>query len=506
MKKIKYIIITVLFLGFLNSCSDDFINVENKEVLTEESFWQTEDHAMQALTAAYGAMHSASGSKWAFFEEIYTSLAYRADDVVNNTAETYGRSLASFSNTTEESGPYNVWQASYAGIGRANQIIQQVPNMDALSGDTKKALIAEAKFLRAYYYFWLVTGFENVPLITTFSGELENLFPSQAEPSAIWAQMETDLTEAEQDLPTSYSSEWKGRATKGAAKSLLGKVYLFQEEWGEAETKLQEVTGMGYSLLPNFADNFNGLGENGNESIFEIQFSGDRSNGNDERQVLNFQVSPYAFGGWELFYPSEWLVDQMKTDGTADGKISDRVYESIFFDDPDSEMYSRQSEQNETYASVADELNHPKYFKKYSFNADTEFYNGTNIAVIRYADVLLMYAEALNENNKTSLAIDHVNIVRQRGGAKPLGTMSKDELRTQIRHHERPVELAMEFGIRWFDLYRWQRGSTAIESIKATLLNHNKPNADNFQEKHIIYPIPLQELNINTNLKQNPNW
>jgi len=506
MKKIKYLFIAIFSIGLLNSCSDDFIDVENKEVLTEESFWQTEDHAMQALTASYGAMQSASGSKWAFFEEIFTSLAYRADDVDNNTGETYGRSLASFSNTTEESGPYNVWQASYAGIGRANQIIQQVPNMEALSADTKNGLIAEAKFLRAYYYFWLVTGFENVPLVTTFSAELENLFPNQVAPSAVWTQIETDLTEAEVDLPTSYPSEWKGRATKGAAKSLLGKVYLFQEKWGEAETKLQEVTGMGYSLLTNYADNFNGLAENGNESIFEIQFSGDRSNGNDERQVLNFQVSPYAFGGWELFYPSQWLVDEMKTDLTSGGDISDRVHESIFFDDPNSEMYSRDSGQNETYASVAGDLNHPKYFKKYAFNADENFYNGTNISVIRYADVLLMYAEALNENNKTTLAIDQINIVRQRGGAVNLGALTKEELRTQIRHHERPVELAMEFGIRWFDLYRWQRGSTATESIKTTLVAHDKPFAENFQDKHIVFPIPLQEMNINTNLNPNPGW
>lgn len=506
MKSIKYLLLTVCFVGFLNSCSDDFIEVPNKEVLTDDSFWQTEDHAMQALTATYAAMQSADGSKWTFFEEMYTSLAYRADDVHNNTGETYGRSLAIFSNTTEESGPFNVWKASYAGIGRANQMLQKIPTMEALSEDTKKGLIAEAKFLRAYYYFWLVTGFENVPLVTEFSGDLDNLFPSQAEPSVVWAQIETDLSEAEADLPTSYPSEWKGRATQGAAKSLLGKVYLFQEKWVEAETKFLEVTGMGYSLLPNYEDNFNGSAENGNESIFEIQFSGDRSNGNDERQVLNFQVSPYVFGGWELFYPSEWLVSQMQTDLNPDGDISDRVYESIFFDDPNSEMYSRESGQNETYASVADALNHPRYFKKYAFNADENFYVGSNISVIRYADVLLMYAEALNENNKTTMAIDQVNIVRERGGAAPLGLMTKDELRTQIRHHERPVELAMEYGIRWFDLYRWQRGNTATESVKNTLLNHNKPSADNFQDKHILFPIPLQEININSNLNQNPGW
>jgi len=506
MKKIRYIIIAVLLVGFVNSCSDDFIEVANKEVLTESSFWQTEDHAMQALTATYAAMQSASGSKWAFFEEMYTSMAYRADDVENNTGESYGRALASFTNTTEESGPYNIWQASYAGIGRANQILQQVPNMEALTDEDKKGIVAEAKFLRAYYYFWLVTGFENVPLVTTFSGDLEDLFPSQVGSVDVWAQIEADLSEAEGDLLLSYSEEWKGRATKGAAKSLLGKVYLFQEKWASAESKFAEVTGLGYSLLPNYADNFNGSSENGNESIFEIQFSGDRSNGNDERQVFNFQVSPYAFGGWELFYPSQWLVDEMKTDVDASGDPSERVYESIFFDDAGSEMYNMDAGEDQMYSDVSGDLNHPKYFKKYSDNADESFYNGTNLSVIRYADVLLMYAEALNENGKTTQAIDQINIVRNRGGAVDLASMSQSELRTQIRHHERPVELAMEFGIRWFDLYRWQRGSTATESIKTTLGNHSKPFADNFQDKHIVFPIPLQEININANLNQNTGW
>jgi len=506
MKKYTYIIIVILFVGFLNSCSDDFIDVDNKEILTDDSFWQTKDHAEQALTSAYAAMQSASGSKWEFFEEMYTSLAYRGDDVLNNIAETYGRPLASFTNSTEESGPYAVWSASYAGIGRANQILQKVPEMDALSDDDKKVFIAEAKFLRAYFYFWLVTGFENVPLVTTFSGDLEDLFPTQSTPDVVWAQIESDLKDAEDDLLPSQSSEWLGRATKGAAKALLGKSYLFQEKWTDAENKLKEVMSLGYSLLPNFADNFNGRSENGSESIFEIQFTGDRANGNDERQVFNFQVSPYEFGGWELFYPSQWLVDEMKSDVDDSGNISERVYESIFFDDPNSEMYSMSDESNRLYSDVAASLNHPKYFKKFSFNEDEEFYNGTNVTVIRYADVLLMYAEALNENGKTSEAIIEINKVRTRGKAKELGVMSKDALRDQIRHHERPVELSMEYGIRWFDLYRWQRGSTATESIKTTLENHNLPDAGNFQDKHITYPIPLQDMNINQNLKQNPGW
>ena len=507
MKKYSFSLILILILGFFSTCSDDFIEVDNKETLTEESFWETEEHALQALTAAYAALHSASGSKWAFFEEMYVAMSYRGDDIVGNSNEIYGRSLSSFTNTTEESAPYNVWLASYAGIGRANQIIQRVPAIEAISEDTRNTIIAEAKFLRALYYFWLVTGFENVPLVTTFETNPDNLFPSQSPPSEIWAQIETDLKAAESDLLESHEAQWLGRATKGAAQALLGKVYLFQEKWVEAESKLGDVVAsQQYTLLDNYEDNFNGKEENGSESVFEIQFSGDRSNGNDERHPFNFEVSPYAFGGWELFYPSDWLVEEMKTDLDDDGNISDRVYESIFFDDPNSQMYSLDGGKDVSYSEVATDLNHPKYFKKYSFNSDENFYAGTNIALIRYADVLLMYAEALNENNKTDLAIDEVNKVRQRGGARMLESMSKEELREQIRHHERPVELAMEFGIRWFDLYRWQRGNTATESIKTTLLNHDIMGHTNFQDKHIVFPIPLQELNINANLDQNSGW
>lgn len=303
-----------------------------------------------------------------------------------------------------------------------------------------------------------------------------------------------------------HTSEWKGRATQGAAKALLGKVFLFQEKWQQAESKLAEVVALDYELLENYEDNFNGKGENGSESIFEIQFTADQSNGNDERQVFNFEVSPYALGGWELFYPSQWLVNQMKTDLDASGNPSKRVYESIFFDDANSKMYSMELGEDVLYSQVSSNLNHPRYFKKYAHNADVNEYNGTNISIIRYADVLLMYAEALNENGKTNEAITYVNQVRQRGGAVALLEMTKSELRNQIRHHERPVELSMEFGIRWFDLYRWQKGNTATESIKSTLETHGKTFTQNFQDEHLIFPIPLEELNINENLNQNPGW
>jgi hypothetical protein len=506
--KNKWLPVAVALLAFAPSCSDDFIEVPNENTLTESSFWQNEAHALQALTAAYASLQGFDGSKWTFFEENYIGVTYRSDEIYNNQAEAYGRALASFTSTTDESTGFNLWRTCYTGIGRANQIIRRVPGIADIPADSRAGIVAEAHFLRALNYFYLVCSFENVPLVTEYETDPDNLYPSQATPAAVWAQIERDLNDAVGGLPESYPDEWKGRVTKWAAKAMLGKVLLFQEKWPEAESAFREVVESGqFSLLPQYADNFNGNSENGPESVFEIQFSGDRANGNDERHPFNYEVTPYALGGWELFYPSEWLKDEMKKDLKTDGSFSDRVLASIFFDAPESEMFNLDTKETVKYADVAAGLNHPVYWKKFNNNTDVNNYVGTNVTLIRYADVLLMYAEALNENGKTTEAIQQVDVVRARSGAAGLGNMTKDALRTQIRHHERPCELAMEFGIRWLDLYRWEKGSAAKESTRATLVAHGKTFIDNYAEpKHRLNPIPAQERSINPNLEQNPGW
>lgn len=503
----KILLASILSAAYVLAGCSDFLEVENKGQLTSDNFWQTEKQVQQGLTAAYAALQTFSGDKWDFFEEVYIGLTYRADDINNNQAESYGAKLASFTFTTEESTNYKLWLSCYAGIARANQVIEETGHVLELSEAQQKAYIGEAKFLRAYNYFMLVNHFINVPKITTYKDQV--LRPEQADPAEIWTLIESDLADAEVNVDESHDDVWKGRATKWTAKALLGKVYLYQEKWALAETKFKEVVDANvYSLLPAYGDNFNGNGENGPESVFEIQFTANRSGGVDERHPFNWEVSPSALDGWQLFYPSDWLMTEMLLDKTAGGQYSDRVYESVFFDDPNSEMRPPTEEYFVLYADVKNDLTFPYYFKKYSAWTDrTGSYVGTNISVIRYADVLLMYAEALNENNKTTEAIDQVNVVRQRSNAEDLAAMTKDALRTQIRHHERPVELSMEYGIRWMDLMRWNRGSVATESIKTTLTNHGKVFAANFVDgKHDKTPIPFQEMSLNPNLDQNPGW
>ncbi|MFZ6013201.1 MAG: RagB/SusD family nutrient uptake outer membrane protein [Bacteroidota bacterium] len=507
MKKI-YGICMIVALSALSACSD-FLDVNDKKDLTNVSFWQTEQHVLQGLTATYAALQSYDGDKWNFFEEVYIGLTYRADDIDNNKSQSYGQKLASFTSTTEESTGYKLWLTCYAGIARANQVIQQTPQVKVLSDAAMNAYIGEAKFLRALNYFFLVCSFENVPKVTTFEGDLNKLLPAQAPQAEIWALIEEDLQAAEKYLPESYADEWAGRATKWTAKAMLAKVYLFEEKWTAAEDKFRDVVDNGpYALLSNYADNFNGLGENGSESVFEIQFSGDRNGGVDERHPINWEISPGALDGWELFYPSEWLMSEMMNDKTPGGEYSARVYESVFFDDPSSQMRPPTGTNYVPYADVKSSLTYPYYFKKYNAWSDRQgSYVGTNVSIMRFADVLLMYAEALNENGKTAQAIDEINKVRTRSGAAPLSGMTKDQLRQQIRHHERPVELAMEYAIRWLDLYRWSRGNTVKESVKATLMQHNKPFVANFIEgKHEINPIPYQEIILNRNLVQSDNW
>lgn len=510
MKSITKILATAtLASGLFLSCSDKYLDVKDVQNITEESFWQTRQNAIEGINATYGALQGHDGVKWTFFEEMYTTLAYRGDDLDNNKAEGYGKSLASFTDGTDVSGVWNLWASCYAGIGRANQVIEKVPAIAAMSQQERNEIVGEAKFLRAYFYFLLVNGFENVPLVLKFEKDLNKLKVPQAKPEDVWAQIEKDLQDAETVLPTAYASNQKGRATRGAAKALLAKTYLFREKWTNAEAKFKEIYGQ-YSLLSDYENNFNGLGENGTESVFEIQFSGDRTL-SDERHPFNYEVRPYAVDGWELFYPSDWLMTEMKKDKKTNGEYSSRVYGSVFFDDPKSEIWDlNRPAALVKYSDISSSLNNPYYFKKYAYPNDRSgSYVGSNVVVIRYADVLLMLAEALNENGKTDEAIARINEVRARSGTAPVaaGSLSKDQCRDLIRNHERPVELSMEWGIRWFDLIRWGKGNTAKWNIKNIMTAHGKPFASNYAEdKHIRYAIPASEIAVNPQLKQNNGY
>jgi starch-binding outer membrane protein, SusD/RagB family len=510
MKNNSLIYVISLAIILMSSCNDDFLNLKNESKLSSESFWKTKEQVYQAMVANYAGLQAYNGNKWTFFEEVWTGMNYRGDDIDINTSEPYGREVANFTVKTDNSNALDMWRTWYSIIGRSNQIIANVPNVSdsEVSPTEKNAYIAEARFLRALSYMYLVVYFENVPLITTFETDETKLYPAQASSNEVWDFIEADFQFAESHLPESYNAANAGRATKWAAKSFLGKVYLAREKWTLARDKFAEVVNSGvFGLVSDFNQVFDGTQENGIESVFEIQFSANRTDGNDERTPLNYEALPYELGGWELYYPSQWIVDVLKNDKKADGTYSDRTYGTIFFDDPNSTAYSLEHGDWVTYQEFKDLGGSGFYHKKFSYAVDRQYYIGTNVHLMRYAEVLLMYAEALNEMDQTPQAITQINIVRARSKAAPLASMDKNALRNQIRHHERPAELAAEMGIRWFDLYRWNKGNTAKESIKATLTAHAKPFVSNYVEpKHDLLPIPAYEMNTNPNLVQNTGY
>ncbi|MHA4807522.1 RagB/SusD family nutrient uptake outer membrane protein [Flavitalea flava] len=517
----KYTISLALLVFILASgCTKDYLDKQNKNQLPENAFWKTADQAQQGITATYAALHSATGDKWTWFEQTYISATYKSDEIMNNKTQNYGIALHGYTYTTDESTMTNLWAMCFAGINRANQCIENIPGVpgDAQNAQTgisdaaRKSLIAEAKFLRAHFYLTLINYFQNIPLVTATPKTNADYYPKEAAPADIWAQIENDLKAAKADLPPSREGEELGRVSSYTAQAYLGKVYLFQEKFDLAQAEFTPViANPALGLLDHFEDNFNGLQENSKESLFEIQFSADRSNGNDMRTPMSWEVSSSALDGWELFYPSPWLVDELKTDKQTDGSYSDRVYGTMFFDDPKSvaPMVDVPG-MIVNYADVKAGLDYPVFFKKYTLPtdlADNGSYTGININLMRMADVYLMQAETLNELNQTGDATLLVNQVRARSHAAPLGSMTQSQLRTQIRHHERPCELSMEYCIRWPDLYRWARSKVAPEPIKSTLVAHQQEFAGNFiNGKHDIYPVPLSEISKNPNIHQVSVW
>lgn len=511
--------ILLLILSFA-ACQKNFLDKPNLNQLSGNSFWKTSTQAMDGITATYAALHSATGDKWTWFEQTYIAATYKSDEIINNKSQNYGIALHGYTYTTDESTMTNLWAMCFAGINRANQCITYIPSVPSITQDAQNGLtdslrselIGEAKFLRAYFYFTLINYFVNIPLIDSVPQTNADYYPTNAPSSAIWAQIVSDLTAAKASLPAARPSAELGRATSYTAQGYLGKAYLFQEQFQEASVEFANViANPALGLMPNYADNFNGLHENNMESLFEIQFSADLSNGNDDRNPMGWEVSSSALDGWELFYPSPWLVDELKNDQQADGSYSDRVYGTMFFDDPASVApMVDQPGVIVKYSDVKSQLDYPVFFEKYTTPTDLSddgYYTGININLMRFADVLLMQAETLNELNQTSQALTLVNQVRARSHAAPLPSMSQSDLRTQIRHHERPCELSMEYGIRWPDLYRWSRSKVAPEPIKNTLIAHQQEFAGNFiTGKHEIYPVPLMEMSNNPNIHQAPNW
>jgi hypothetical protein len=356
----------------------------------------------------------------------------------------------------------------------------------------KNQIIGEAKFIRAYSYFNLVNIFGKVPLKLLPQLTYETIHVPLSEVSAIYLQIETDLTDAAAVLPVSYSSTDIGHITLGAALAMSGKVNLYQGNWAVAIGYFQQVEGLGiYSLLPNYADNFKLAYKNSSESIFEIQHLTGQNpfTGN----ALNQWFAPSSDGGYYFNAPTQSLVDAFEKSAT--GEVDPRLDASI---GRDGQPWLNGDIFSSTWSPTGYlTKKHQQPLSEVSSSLKED--GGLGYIYLRYADLLLMKAEAFNEIDNADSAKTNLNKVRQRARASFSGTPPDDlladittsdkNLLTTAIQKERRVEMAQEFH-RYFDLMRW--GKAVAEAALGTDFNY---------ETKRYFPIPQAEIDANQALK-----
>ena len=407
--------------------------------------------------------------------------------------------LANFVTGSDNASALDIWRGPNPGILYCNTVLENVPSLN-ITQELKDRCIGEAKFLRAHYYFILVQLFGDVPMITTTPKPGDDLKPSRTAKSTIYSEVIIpDLKEAIELLPKreDYSGSDIGRASKGAAAGMLAKVYLTLGMYKESLEMSNLVESLGYTLNKSYSDCFGGEAKNKNtaESLFEVQYFGLTKAGfwSDDNQAcwLSAYMGPRNSGwvagayGWNQ--PTKEFVSLYEdTDLRKDLTV---LYEGgpTF----DGKVYK--STMSNTGYNVR------KFLVSLTVAPDYNT-NSASVIVLRYADVLLMKAEALNELGKTSEAIEPLFEVRKRAGLDnraDLETLSQNQMRAKIRD-ERRIELAFE-GNRWFDMIRWDNGQYALDFLHSI----GKINATN---KNLLLPIPQKEIDTNPNLKQNPGY
>ncbi len=515
----KYIQITyfsfVLIIFF--SCKKSIeLDIPNPNTPDESNFWQTSNDALLGINAAYGNFYR-NGAPYSRWTPFYMDI--RSDDGYSTSPWNELRSIGAL-NITQYSFEvnYDTWWHHWRGIYRANQVIANLPAIN-MNETLKNRYVAEAKFIRALYYYNLVTIWGNIPLILTPSKPADK--PFQVSQTEVWSQIEKDLNEAAIGLPISYSNDEIGRATKGAAYALLGRAHLQQKENLQAIDALGWlISGQGQSLygLVNYENNFRHTTENNLESVFEIQFKQRPENGGDDGPTSNVGTSRAPFfgppgHGFNDANMHRWVVSEFLKEPTASGGRDPRLAITALYDStneggPDLTIVYGATFTSKNYDSnTKKRVWYRKYLDDYFRINEFEVFNSPiNFRVIRFADVLLMYAEALNGLGRTAEAYPFVDRVRERSGLRKLSIafpgLNQADFLKQLQH-ERITELTGE-SLRWNDLARW---GYFDEASKLAELKARDPEFNNFiigRNKNM--PIPQSEIDINPNLKQNPNW
>ncbi len=464
-------------------------------VISESSAYQSESDALKAITSVYNTLLNFPGYDG---YSIYDIAADDAEKGGEGPSDGDFNEIAYSTLTSSNSIAIDAWRNCYLGVHRANLVIENVPGIQ-MDENVKERIIAEAKFLRAYDYFILVTLYGDVPLIT--KAEIESNEAERTSKDLVYEQISKDLMEAIDVLPlkSQLSSGDLGRVTKGAAQAYLGKVYLYQKKFQDAETWFKKVVESNeYSLDSNYYHIFTIAGEFGPENIFEInytyspQFRGASNLGT----IRQGSAGMYGYG---FTCPTQDFVDEFEQrdprlsqtvyaagDILPDGKIADVGNSETGY--MDKKAYLMQSE----FPSTGDPRN-----------------SGKNDIKLRYGMLLLWYAEAANENSNSQLALDLLNQVRNRarqGNPDILPDVTitdKEQMQAKIWHEER-VEYGME-NQRFFDLVRQGRAGKVLRAFAA---KYNTVKGKGFKDGiNEILPIPQTEIDLSQGkLTQNAGY
>lgn len=479
--------LAMLCIGLLLAigCSEDFLDVAPQGEQPSEQFWVSGEDALKAVNAMYANLRS--WPQVAFAAIAIESLG--SDNAEKGSSASDATFLNNFDNytaTATEGQILDFWSGQYQSINLANQVLDNVPPI-SMDQNLKERYLAEAKFIRALAYFRLVRAFGGVPLRLHVPADASEYNLPRSSREEVYTAIEQDLTEAAAALPTSYSGIDIGRATKGAALALHAKVSMYQGKWQQVLDLTNQVMTLGYSLFPSFEGLFRVENENNQESIFEIQAAlipgnPDASNS----QYSQVQGVRGTVGGWGFNVPTQDLVDAFEAgDPRQDATIIFR---------------GETTPQGDAIPAIGD---NPRYNQKsyVPFNMIVAGYTEgaqQNIRWLRYADVLLMNAEANNELGNTQEALDALEEVRARArGGDPdilpeVTTTDQNELRQAI-WHERRVELAMEFD-RYFDVIRQGRGEEVFGPL-------------GWQPHNVVWPIPQREIDLSAGvLEQNEGY
>jgi tetratricopeptide (TPR) repeat protein len=486
---------TLFVCGLLAAVScDNFVNVDPQYTRSADNFFRTPGDYQQALTGAYDLMQTSYLDLW--IGEIASDNSIAGGEGVTDTEGLHQIDAMTHGGVNNEL--RSLWRWMYAGVARTNYIFE---NRNKLEFDDKARIMGEASFLRGYYYFELVKFFGAVPLIVDRQLPPGDVSSQVRTPAAeVYAQIEKDLQAAADALE--WTSPVKGRVTKGAALALLGKAYLYQNKFAEAATVLDQVINDGgYDLFNNFETMFRVANEGSKETVFDIEYVGNEGGGYGcfvclegfaavgFHGIRGYDGPVYADGN-SYNLPTKDLYDAFDpADPRRDASILDIVAFIAAQEDPAAVKYvqgagGHTGYYNKKYLKRQDELG----------LGDNDLTSPVNHKVIRFADVLLMAAEAHNRKPSPNdgLALQYLNRVRTRPSVSmPALNLSGTAL-TEAIYHERRVELAGE-GLRFFDLVRTGKAADVIDGFEAG--------------KHEVFPIPQSEIDLaGAGWLQNPKY